>query len=173
MGLKIEQGKMIKTLFAVALALIAVGASASENIRIKYELTKDGDVISSASSVVQEGFTLPFTQGRERGYLKSATHSGPNIALTPGTVTTGFTMTVKPKVTSEGKILLVLKAEQADLLSMDKAKSGDLEIEVPRVRRFKISEQRDVNSGEQVEFPFVNGQKDSGYVLLVTATKTE
>lgn len=164
---------MKKTLMAVALSMISIGALASESITISYQLTKDGEVISKASSSVEEGHELPFFTGTQREYIKSATHDGYKKILSPGVVSTGFKMSVTPRMISGGKIFLNVKAEQVDLIAMDKAMSDNLEIEMPRIDTFKILQKASLTSGKPFEFSLGENEAGNKYVLVVTASNGE
>lgn len=171
---------MKKKLIALTLALgasMASMASASDvdfdpdskNIAVLYELKKGEKLVSRGSSTTVNGHKLKFQDGRERSYVKEGVREGKEVTLTSGKFTTGFNMAVTPTANGDGKIFLVLQAEQADLTRMERAKKGDLEIEIPRVKKFGITQQRLVKSGEQVEFPLE--LSEDGYKLLVIATE--
>lgn len=166
---------MKKTLMIAALMLAACGASASEAVKITFELSKDDKVINSASIPTLDGKGEDYQAGDMVGYLKDAQQVGDTLELTPGTVESGLKLTATPHITSEGKVQLKVTGKHAELISLDTKQldKPNAAVQVPNLDEHKIDLLFTAKSGEKLEFPWVSPKTNSRYVLTFTTTIVE
>lgn len=104
-------------------------------------LSRQGKVsqITSASIVTINNQPAPIQIGRHRSYLASSTttigtgSSGNTTTLQPGTVTTGFSMSVLPHILDNGRLMLQYAGDISSLVGITTVSSGDSSIQTPEV----------------------------------------
>lgn len=94
--------------------------------------------LTSASVVTLNNQPVPVNIGRRVSYLASSSTSqtanvGSTTALTPGTVSTGFSMTLVPHIIDGKELLLQYSIDLSSLLRMKTISSGGNSIEAPDV----------------------------------------
>jgi len=96
-------------------------------------------LVISRSAVTLNGQAAPIQQALQTGYLASSsttpsTTSGvaPTTTLTPGSITTGFTAMVLPRV-ADGRIILGMNMTLSSLLSLNQVSSNGSMIQTPTV----------------------------------------
>lgn len=163
---------MKKTLMIAVMMLASCAASATEAVKITFELSKNGDVVNSASIPTLDGEAQEYRLGDEIGYIKDAEQAGDALNLTPGTVETGLTMTAIPKITKEGKVQLTVSGNHVDLIKMDTKplEKSSAVIESPDVDEHKIDLLFTAKSGEKQQFSWISSKTNSQYVLTFTTS---
>lgn len=104
-------------------------------------LSKQGRVsqITSASIVTINNQPAPIQVGRQRSYLASSTTTigsggaGNTTTLTPGVVTTGFSMSVLPHILDNGSLMLQFSGDISSLVDITTVSSGESSIQTPEV----------------------------------------
>jgi type IVB pilus formation R64 PilN family outer membrane protein len=94
--------------------------------------------LTSATVVTLNNQPVPVNVGRRVSYLaSSSTSQTPNVgsttSLTPGTVSTGFSMTLVPHIVDGKELLLQYSVDLSSLLRMKTISSGGNTIEAPDV----------------------------------------
>lgn len=101
----------------------------------------------------------PVQVSRQKGYLQSTTPGTSNDSggtsepgLQPGTITTGFSMTLLPYILPgpEGDILLQYSVNLSNLIGLDKVTSGQSSIQTPDIDSRNFSQRVKVRSGEML-----------------------
>ncbi|MGL6355142.1 PilN family type IVB pilus formation outer membrane protein [Aeromonas veronii] len=100
----------------------------------------------------------PVQVSRQIGYLQSSEinsgsdTSGTTTSLQPGTITTGFSMTLLPYILpdSEGDILLQYAVNLSNLLRINTVSSGNSSIQTPEIDSRIFSQRVKVRSGEML-----------------------
>ncbi|EGF32282.1 Lipoprotein [Oxalobacteraceae bacterium IMCC9480] len=91
---------------------------------------------TSASVVTLNNQPVPVQVAKQTSYLKSSqTTQVPNVGstttLTPGTITTGFNMSILPNVLNNGTVLLQFSTDISSLRSLRTVSSSTASIETP------------------------------------------
>lgn len=111
-------------------------------------------IMTSASAVTLNNQPVPLQVGRKTSYLAASTttvngaDTGATTSLTPGSLTTGFSMTVLPHILDDGKVLLQYAMDISSLLSMYTVTSGDASIQVPDVETRNFLQRVSIRSGD-------------------------
>jgi type IVB pilus formation R64 PilN family outer membrane protein len=108
---------------------------------------------TSASLTTLNNQPAPLQVGRQTSFLASsqttlATSVGSSTALTPGTVSTGFSMSVVPHVLDRGRLMLQFSVNISSLLAMNSISSGGSTIQAPDVDTRNFLQRVMLNSGE-------------------------
>lgn len=118
-------------------------------------LSQQGDVsvVTSATAMTLNNQMVPLQVGRQQAYLASSAttqvpNSGTTTTLTPGTITTGFSMNVLPHIQSDGKLLLQYAIDLSSLLNLASVSSGNSSIQTPEVETRKLLQRVALRSGE-------------------------
>lgn len=126
--------------FGASILNTATGAAGqfSGSQAVAEALATNGDVTDTYehSAVTTNGVPAPFQRGTQTGYLQSAssvlaTNAGVSNSLQPGTVTSGFTGMITPRIAGDGRILLRLDLDLQTLLGIQTISSGGSSIQVP------------------------------------------
>jgi len=96
-------------------------------------------LVISRSAVTLNGQAAPIQQALQTGYLASSSTTpstaagvAPTTTLTPGSITTGFTAMVLPRV-ADGRIILGMNMTLSSLLSLNQVSSNGSMIQTPTV----------------------------------------
>lgn len=119
-------------------------------------LSKQGRVsqITSASLVTINNQPAPIQVGRQRSYLASSTTTigtggaGNTTTLTPGTVTTGFSMSVLPHILDDGQLMLQYSGDISSLVDIATVSSGNSSIQTPEIDTRNFLQRVVMQSGE-------------------------
>lgn len=117
---------------------------------------KNVSQVSSSTIYAQNGEPTPFQQLDEIGYLAQVevetaeSEGASNIAtLKPGKTSQGFSMTVIPRVTSDGRVMMKFAVDSSRLNSIDSyGLDGGAQIQVPSRSTNKNNQLVTVKSGE-------------------------
>lgn len=123
----------------------AVVSALSEQGRVNLETT--------ASVVALNNQPAPIRTTKQVTYLAQSsttntTDVGSTVALTPGSVSTGFSMQVLPSIMSDGTLMLQFSADISDLREIRQITSGDVTIEAPEVDTKSFLQRIRMKSGE-------------------------
>ena len=91
-----------------------------------------------ALEAILQGLPVPVNVGRRISYLASSSTSqtanvGSSTSLTPGTVSTGFSLSLVPHIIDSRELLLQYAVDLSSLLRMQTISSGGSTIEAPDV----------------------------------------
>lgn len=119
-------------------------------------LSTQGNVsqVTSASIVTINNQPAPILVGRQKSYLASSTTTlddtggASSISLTPGTVTSGLSMSVLPHILDDKKLMLQYSGDLSSLTDLDTVTSGDSVIQTPEVDVRNFMQRVILNSGE-------------------------
>lgn len=119
-------------------------------------LAKVGNVstLTSATLTTLNNRPVPLEISRTTAYLKEVTTSqvadtGTTLtSLTPGEVTTGFMLSLMPRVLEDDRLLVQYMVELSSLLGFDTQSSGEQSIRTPEYDRRAMMEQVVVRSGQ-------------------------
>ncbi len=127
------------TAFSAAILDTASSKFSGTNVLIE-ALSEQGRVRreTTASVVTLNNQPVPVQVAKQTGYLKSSqTTLTPNVGstttLTPGTVTSGFNMTILPNVLSNGTVMLQFATDISSLRALRKVSSNNSSIETPEI----------------------------------------
>lgn len=140
-------------------------------------LSQQGHVsqMTSASVVTLNNQPAPIQVGRQIGYLAASTTtlgtngSGNSVSLTPGQVTTGFSMSVLPHILDNNKLMLQYSGDLSSLNDMGKVESGTSTIQTPDVDVRSFLQRVILNSGEVLvisgfeQFNLMSDTKGAGH----------
>lgn len=109
--------------------------------------------LTSATLVTLNNQAAPVNVGRRVSYLAaSATTQTPNVgsttSLTPGTVQTGFSMTLVPHIIDGKELLLQYSLDLSSLLRLKSITSGTSTIETPDISTSNFIQRVRIQSGE-------------------------
>lgn len=109
--------------------------------------------LTSASVVTLNNQPVPVNVGRRVSYLASSATSqtanvGSTTSLTPGTVSTGFSMTLVPHIIDGQELLLQYAIDLSSLLRIKTISSGGSSIEAPDVSTSSFLQRVRLKSGE-------------------------
>lgn len=109
--------------------------------------------LTSASVVTLNNQPVPVNVGRRVSYLAASATSqtanvGSTTSLTPGTVSTGFSMTLVPHIIDGQELLLQYAIDLSSLLAIKTISSGGSSIEAPDVSTSSFLQRVRLKSGE-------------------------
>src|SRR5205085_6535083 len=109
--------------------------------------------LTSASVVTLNNQPVPVNVGRRVSYLAASATSqtanvGSTTSLTPGTVSTGFSMTLVPHIIDGQELLLQYAIDLSSLLRIKTISSGGSSIEAPDVSTSSFLQRVRLKSGE-------------------------
>ncbi len=110
-------------------------------------------LMTQGSGIALQGQPLPIQVTKTVGYLASAqttasTLVGQSTALTPGQVTTGFSMLVVPRILSGGMLAMQYAIDLSTLNSLTTITSGGESIQVPSVSSQRFIQRVLMKSGQ-------------------------
>lgn len=119
-------------------------------------LSKQGRVsqVTSASMVTINNQPAPIQVGRQTSYLASSTTtigtggSGNTVTLTPGQVTTGFSMNVLPHILNDAKLMLQYSGDISALTRINTVTSGGSSIQTPDIDTRNFLQRVIMNTGD-------------------------
>lgn len=118
-------------------------------------ISQQGQVslVTSASVTTLNNQAVPVQVGRQTAYLASSSTTttanvGSTTSITPGVVTTGFSMNLLPHVLEEGRLLLQYAIDISSLDRMVTVSSGGSSIQTPEVQTRNFLQRVAVRSGE-------------------------
>lgn len=155
----------LKTAFPVAtgagnLIISAPASSASSwagSSAMISALSTQGRVseLTSATLVTLNNQAAPVNVGRRVSYLASSSStagavagSAPTVTLTPGTIQTGFSMTLVPHIIDSKEMLLQYSLDRSSLLALQSITSGASSIQTPDVSTSNFIQRVRIQSGE-------------------------
>lgn len=111
--------------------------------------------ITSASLMTSNNQPAPLQVGTQQSYLQaSATTQTANVGststLTPGLITTGFSMSVVPNIMEKGKLMLQYAINISSLIEMTTVSSGGSTIQTPSIDTRNFMQRVTVNSGDTI-----------------------
>ena len=109
--------------------------------------------LTSATLVTLNNQAAPVNVGRRVSYLASSATTqtanvGSTTSLTPGTVQTGFSMTLVPHIIDSKEILLQYSLDLSSLLQLKTITSGDSTIQTPDVSTSNFIQRVRIQTGE-------------------------
>lgn len=124
---------------------------------------------TSASVTTLNNQPVPVQVATQQGYLASVSTTntanvGSETALTPGTVTTGFNMTLLPHVLDDGTVLLQFYTNISSLIALQSISSGTQNaqtIQTPEVDTRNFMQRVSMRSGETLVLSGYEGINDS------------
>ncbi|KVT54395.1 PilN family type IVB pilus formation outer membrane protein [Burkholderia ubonensis] len=125
---------------------------------------------TSASVTTLNNQPVPVQVAKQTGYLASVSTTntanvGSSTALTPGTVTTGFNMTLLPHVLDDGTVMLQFSTNISSLLQLKDVTSseakGATKIQTPDVDMRNFLQRVAMKSGETLVISGYEGTNDS------------
>jgi type IVB pilus formation R64 PilN family outer membrane protein len=96
----------------------------------------------------------PIQVGRQTTYLASSTTTigtggaGNTVSLSPGVITTGFSMNVLPHILDNGKMMLQYSGDISALTKITTVTSGDTSIQTPEIDTRNFMQRVIMNTGE-------------------------
>ncbi|EQD48783.1 PilN family type IV pilus biogenesis protein [mine drainage metagenome] len=110
-------------------------------------------LMTQGSGIALQGQPLPIEVTKTVGYLASAettasTLVGQSTALTPGQVTTGFSMIVVPRILPGGSLAMQYAVDLSTLNSLTTINSGGESIQVPSVSSQRFIQRVRMKSGQ-------------------------
>jgi type IVB pilus formation R64 PilN family outer membrane protein len=108
---------------------------------------------TSASITTLNDQPVPVQVATQQGYLAAVSTTntanvGSETALTPGTVTTGFNMTLLPHVLDNGTVLLQFYTNISSLLQLQTVQSGGQQIQTPEIDTRNFLQRVSMKSGQ-------------------------
>jgi type IVB pilus formation R64 PilN family outer membrane protein len=121
-------------------------------------LSKQGRVsqITSASLMTINNQPAPIQVGRQTSYLASSTTtlgtagSGNTVSLTPGQVTTGFSMNMLPHILGKDNLMLQFSGDISALTRLNTVSSGGSSIETPDIDTRNFLQRVIMNTGDTI-----------------------
>jgi len=122
---------------------------------------------TSASVTTLNDQPVPVQVATQTSYLAqvSTTNTvnvGSQTALTPGTVTTGFNLTLLPHVLDDGTVMMQFYTNLSQLLSLDTISSGGQQIELPNIETRNFLQRVAIKSGQTLVLSGYEGVSDDG-----------
>lgn len=118
-------------------------------------LSMQGDVsiVTSATALTLNNQPVPIQVGTQTAYLaSSSTTNTPNVgsttSLTPGVVSTGFSMTMLPHILENGQLMMQYAIDISDLVSISQITSGGSSIQTPIIDTRNFLQRVSMRSGE-------------------------
>lgn len=143
-------------------------ASKMKPLSFDFVLTKNGESVNSASAHVLSGETYNYGVTDSTGYLKSAVEKDGITTLTPGSISSGFELELKPILRPDGNITISFNAKQTDLNSMDTVIKDGLQVQEPNTTSYATEQVVEVAQGKTFQAQIFDREnaKDK-YVLTI------
>lgn len=111
--------------------------------------------LTSATMLTTNNQPAPVNVGRRVSYLASSTTTataavGSSVSLTPGTVDTGFSMTLVPHILDQEELMLQYTIDLSSLVRLNDIVSGTSKIQAPDVSTSNFIQRIRMNSGEML-----------------------
>ena len=121
---------------------------------------------TSASITTLNDQPVPVQVATQQGYLAAVSTTntanvGSETALTPGTVTTGFNMTLLPHVLDNGTVLLQFYTNISSLLQLQTVQSGGQQIQTPEIDTRNFLQRVSMKSGQTLVLSGYEGTDDN------------
>jgi type IVB pilus formation R64 PilN family outer membrane protein len=121
---------------------------------------------TSASITTLNNQPVPVQVATQQGYLASVSTTntanvGSQTSLVPGTVTTGFNMTLLPHLLDNGTVLLQFYTNISSLLQLQTVQSGGQQIQTPNVDTRNFLQRVSMKSGETLVLSGYEGTDDN------------
>lgn len=121
---------------------------------------------TSASITTLNNQPVPVQVATQQGYLAAVSTTntanvGSETALTPGTITTGFNMTLLPHVLDNGTVLLQFYTNISSLLQLQTVQSGGQQIQTPEVDTRNFLQRVSMKSGQTLVLSGYEGTNDN------------
>lgn len=131
-------------------------------------------LMTQGSGIALQGQPLPIEVTKTVGYLASAestasTLVGSTTALTPGQVTTGFSMIVVPRILPDGMLAMQYAVDLSTLNALTTIDSGGESIQVPSVSSQRFIQRVRMKSGQTLVlagFEQVSDEREADQGLL-------
>jgi type IVB pilus formation R64 PilN family outer membrane protein len=153
---------------SLAAQVITPNSRASGTTAMISALSQQGKVRrkTSASITTLNDQPVPVQVATQQGYLASVSTTntanvGSQTALVPGTVTTGFNMTLLPHVLDNGTVMLQFYTNISSLLSLQTVSSGGQQIQTPNVNTRNFLQRVSMKSGETLVLSGYEGTDDN------------
>lgn len=134
-----RSGDTGSTSFSVAILDTASSKLAGTSVVID-ALSQQGKVRreTSASVVTLNNQPVPVQVAKQTSYLKSSqttitSNVGTTTTLTPGTVTSGFNMSILPTILNNGTVVMQFSSDISSLRNIRKVSSNNASIETPEI----------------------------------------
>lgn len=117
-------------------------------------LAKQGkvSVVTSVTAVTLNNQPVPVQVGRQTGYLASSattiTNGVSSTSITPGTVNTGFSLTVLPHIQDAENLFLQYSVDISNLLELRQITSGGSTIQTPDIETRNFMQRIGLKTGE-------------------------
>ena len=116
-------------------------------------------LVTNATVITHNNQPVPLQSSTQQSYLASSettlvTDAGSQTTLTPGVITTGFTMNVLPNILSNQQVNLQITINLSTLLSLDtksipsSSTSGGASIQLPSIATKSFMQKVSMNSGQ-------------------------
>lgn len=134
----------------------ALGRTAGSNAFLRALSTRgDTSLVSNAAATTLNGQPAPISIVTQTSYLAQVTvsqtvNAGTLQSLIPGTVTTGFNLTVLPRILDNGRLQMRYTLALSDLRNLRSISSGDQTIQVPEVDQRALLQHVMMRSGESL-----------------------
>lgn len=129
--------------------------------------------VTSAGVVTMNNQPAPIEAIRRTAYLaatsQETTDYGSTTELTPGEITTGYSMTVTPHILPSRKVILQYTVRLASLEAMQEFSSGESRIQLPQVATRAFSQKANMMMGQTLVlagFEQATQQKQTGAGIL-------
>lgn len=117
-------------------------------------LSKAGKVslLTSANVTTLNNHTAPVSVVTQKGYLRSVdvstTSDTTTTALEPGTVNSGFNMSITPRIFSNGEVMMNYSIMLSELINLEAFETNDVTIQIPEVDSRSFMQSVKMNSGD-------------------------
>ncbi|PLZ00007.1 PilN family type IVB pilus formation outer membrane protein, partial [Burkholderia sp. WAC0059] len=150
-------------------AVISPSSRADTTTAMITALSEQGTVRRKTSAAVTtlNNQPVPVEVATQQGYLAevSTTNTanvGSQTSLTPGTITTGFNLTLLPHVLDDGTVMMQFYSNLSVLDQLQQVSSGGQQIQVPEVDTRNFLQRVAVKSGQTLVISGYEGINDSG-----------
>lgn len=154
------------------------GSKALANVLDQYGKVS---LVTQGSGIAMQGQPLPIQVTTTTGYLASSTSMLSGIssigstALTPGQVTTGFALTVTPRIMPDANIIMQYVLDLSTLNNIQTISSGGEEIQVPNVSSRRFIQRVRMHSGSMLVlagYEQTSNTREHGHGILSWFSKT-
>lgn len=133
-------------------------------------------VLTSSTNVTLNNQPVPVRVGKQLAYLQSSSTSqtanvGSTATLTPGILTTGFSMNLLPHIQPDGKLLMQYAIDLSSLIKLTTVTSGDSTIQTPEVETRNFMQRVAMRSGDTIVMSgFEQGENNDATQGIGSAT---
>lgn len=152
------------------------GTIGSTQIAYNIKIMKEDVLLEEAKASAFDGEPVPVSHVEEEAFVAKENLKDNGTKLTPGTVATGFSMSLMSQLVDSNKIVVNFSILRSEIGSISKVEIGGSAYQLPQLADYRLKHSITVEDGKTVAIPFgplvyQDGDAKPKYTILMMATK--